>query len=77
MEFKTGDLIRKARWFNKEKYCRYGGTPNDVPIGTTGKITKLHTYTANVTFDNGKRWTVALSEIDKANSNISHLINEL
>lgn len=37
-EIKEGMRVIKARSYNAQKYCAYGGDPEQVPIGTEGEV---------------------------------------
>ena len=75
-KFKVGDRVKKAwRWapYHNEDddseefgYCRCGGDPEDVPIGTIGTVIEiLMDGTVDVEFRDAI-WTMGASELDYA-----------
>ena len=75
MKFEKGDRVVKARPFEPHKYCKWGGSSQDVSIGTKGTITSLDRKKedANVSFDNGVNWNVSQSELDHNKSTLMDL----
>jgi hypothetical protein len=64
MLFRVGDTVVKYRAFSYSQYCAYGGQPNNVPLGTRGKIIRIpHNVEIVVDFINGYSWTVDPREI--------------
>jgi hypothetical protein len=65
VEFKSGDKVIKAKRYNADKYCRWGGESEDVPIGTKGIVRCLSTSVGGVIvdFENGKDWTLDSCEL--------------
>ena len=67
--FKVGDRVVKARAWSERKYCKFGGEPSQVPIGTEGEI--IATSEDNsfyIKFENHEHWNVDASEIDLVKS---------
>lgn len=63
-KFKVGDKVFKARIYSKEKYCKFGGSAEEVPIKTKGVVTNVTENQVMVCFENNIDWDVDVSEID-------------
>ena len=70
LNFKIGDRIIKSRRYSSKIYCCYGGSPDQVPLGTKGTVTHVNddSTSVEIMFDNHKEWSVNLSELDHINS---------
>ncbi len=65
MKFRQGDQVIKARRYSEDVYCKFGGGPTGVPLGTMGKIERMDGRSeAIVKFRNGHRWWVSTKELD-------------
>lgn len=64
--FEIGDFVVKARPYSKKKYCFYGGSERDTPIGVKGEVRDVSDTTTAVTVNFPKvgDWTVHPSELD-------------
>ncbi len=71
-KFKVGDKVIKARSYEDDQYCRFGGDEGEVPINTKGIITKCGgNGDYSIDFEKGVCWNVDENEID-----LEKLINE-
>jgi hypothetical protein len=69
---KVGDIVFKRQWYKEGIYCRYGGKPKEVPLGTEGVIIYIYddVNRIDVDFSNGHSWTLDRSELMLKNSDI-------
>lgn len=66
-KFKVGDEVIKSKRYSAEKYCKYGGSEADVPLGASGVIRQYpydNETTVEVIFDGGHKWSLHTDEIE-------------
>ena len=60
-----GMIVVKARRYSADRYCKHGGTPSEVPIGTRGTvIDSIFDTSIRVMFDTKMEWDVCQSELE-------------
>ena len=72
--FSMGDIVIKARPYDHQKYCRFGGEADELPIGTKGTVRDItiapeDSYRVTVEFEgqSGGGWDMDESELEPLN----------
>jgi hypothetical protein len=59
--------VIKAIEFSPDRYCAYGGYPQEVPLGTVGIVQDAEDAKITVRFDNGINWNLDERELKRSN----------